>query len=145
MVVRVALRDGNRGGHRICGWILPEMGTDVAIENSVSTGIAEMGNNGKLEAETYVVVTGANKGIGFEIARQLASKDVTVVLTARDEVRGNEATAKLHRLGFSDPIFHQLDVNNAGVSGAIVDEDSLKALALQGGGKGDSECGKVYL
>ena len=55
-------------------------------------------------------MTGANKGIGFEIARQLAKKGVTVVLTARNEVRGREATAKLHQMGLSNVVFHQLDV-----------------------------------
>lgn len=99
-------------------------------------------------------MTGANKGIGFEIVRQLASNGVTVVLTARNKVRGNEATAKLHQLGLANVVFHQLDVldqasiesladflsqkfgrldilvNNAGASGAIVDEDELKALGI---------------
>ncbi|XP_068314938.1 (+)-neomenthol dehydrogenase-like [Pyrus communis] len=39
----------------------------------------------------YAVVTGANKGIGFGTVKQLASKGVVVVLTARDEKRGLEA------------------------------------------------------
>ncbi len=38
------------------------------------------------------VVTGANRGIGLEIARQLAALDLTVILTARDRVAA-EATA----------------------------------------------------
>ncbi|XVE59752.1 hypothetical protein DITRI_Ditri05aG0072600 [Diplodiscus trichospermus] len=113
-----------------------------------------MESGGKLEAERYAVVTGANKGIGFEIARQLAAKGVTVVLTARNEVRGKKATAKLHQMGLANVVFHQLDVldeasieiladfishkfgrldilvNNAGVSGAIVDADGLRALGI---------------
>lgn len=58
------------------------------------------------------VVTGANKGIGFEIVRQLAAAGVVVVLTARDEQRGVEATSKLHNLGLSNVVFHQVDVTN---------------------------------
>jgi (+)-neomenthol dehydrogenase len=56
------------------------------------------------------VVTGANKGIGFEICKQLASNGVKVILTARDVKRGNEAVEKLKAAGYSDVIFHQLDV-----------------------------------
>ncbi|KAI6702470.1 hypothetical protein NL676_011606 [Syzygium grande] len=59
------------------------------------------------------VVTGANKGIGFEICRQLASSGIVVVLTSRDEKRGLEAVQKLKDSGLSDYIiFHQLDVTN---------------------------------
>ena len=58
----------------------------------------------------YAVVTGANKGIGLEIVRQLASQGITVILTARDETRGLNATSNLHQMGLSNVIFHQLDV-----------------------------------
>ncbi|KAF0894302.1 hypothetical protein E2562_038274 [Oryza meyeriana var. granulata] len=59
------------------------------------------------------LVTGGNKGIGLEVCRQLAGNGVTVVLTARDEVKGAAAVEKLHGLGFSSVIFHQLDVTDA--------------------------------
>lgn len=61
----------------------------------------------------YAVVTGANKGIGLETVRQLANGGATVVLTARDEKRGIEATRLLHESGFSNVVFHQLDVRSA--------------------------------
>jgi len=102
----------------------------------------------------YAVVTGANKGIGLETVRQLASQGITVVLTARDEKRGMEATSKLHYSGLPNVVFHQLDVsdsvsihnlanfirdkfgrldilvNNAGASGLLVDEEGLRALNI---------------
>ncbi|XP_027115127.1 (+)-neomenthol dehydrogenase-like [Coffea arabica] len=110
---------------------------------------ASIGNSPKRCA----VVTGANRGIGLEICRQLASQGITVVLTARDEKRGLDA---LHRLrdsgGLSgNLLFHQLDVgdsssvaslaefintelgrldilvNNAGIGGALVDEAAAAA------------------
>ncbi|XP_039048380.1 (+)-neomenthol dehydrogenase-like [Hibiscus syriacus] len=66
-----------------------------------------------LATKRYAVVTGANKGIGLEICRQLASKGVTVVLTARDEQRGLEAFQMLKEFGLSDNLFfHQLDVTD---------------------------------
>lgn len=65
-------------------------------------------NNGQRVA----LVTGANKGIGFEIARQLARRGDTVLLGARNEERGREAEAKLKAEGF-DAQFIRLDVEDA--------------------------------
>jgi NAD(P)-dependent dehydrogenase (short-subunit alcohol dehydrogenase family) len=45
------------------------------------------------------VVTGANKGIGLEIARQLARQGITVFIGARDEERGRAAAEKLQAEG----------------------------------------------
>ena len=58
------------------------------------------------------LVTGANKGIGFEIARRLAGQDITVLVGARDEQRGTDAQAKLSSPGW-DVHFVLLDVTNA--------------------------------
>ncbi|KAI6702150.1 hypothetical protein NL676_011286 [Syzygium grande] len=66
------------------------------------------------------VVTGANKGIGLEICKQLASNGVFVVLTARDVNRGNEAIETLASIGISNMVFHPLDV---------VDRTSVNSLA----------------
>ena len=41
------------------------------------------------------VVTGANRGVGFEICRQLAERGFAVVLGARDEVKGEQAADEL--------------------------------------------------
>jgi len=65
------------------------------------------------DACRYAVVTGANKGIGFETVKQLARSGVTVVLTARNEKRGMEATSLLNEQGLSNVVFHQLDVQDA--------------------------------
>jgi NAD(P)-dependent dehydrogenase (short-subunit alcohol dehydrogenase family) len=57
------------------------------------------------------LVTGANRGIGFETARQLAQKGVKVLLGARSEELGKEAVAKLKEEGL-DVEFLLLDVSN---------------------------------
>lgn len=53
----------------------------------------------------HAVVTGVNKGIGFEICKQLASNGVVVILTARNEKLGNEAVHKLTEMRLSGVIF----------------------------------------
>jgi NAD(P)-dependent dehydrogenase (short-subunit alcohol dehydrogenase family) len=46
------------------------------------------------------LITGANKGLGYEIARQLGEDHrMTVVIGARDEARGREAAEKLKAEG----------------------------------------------
>jgi NAD(P)-dependent dehydrogenase (short-subunit alcohol dehydrogenase family) len=49
--------------------------------------------------KTIALVTGANKGIGLEICRQLAQKGFHVLLGSRDQARGQEAAASLARDG----------------------------------------------
>ncbi|WP_263408151.1 SDR family oxidoreductase [Terriglobus tenax] len=91
-------------------------------------------------ADTKVaLITGANKGIGFETAKQLGEQGITVVVAARDEKKSGEAVAKLKAAGidayplvldvndsagfpraydFLDKTFGKLDIliNNAGVA-----------------------------
>ncbi|CAN1236967.1 (+)-neomenthol dehydrogenase [Linum grandiflorum] len=109
-------------------------------------------------AKRIAVVTGGNKGIGFEICKQLAANGILVILTARDETRGRQAVNKLKDGGDNDVsdniLFHQLDVadsssisslahfvqtqfakldilvNNAGVIGTIWREGALKSTDL---------------
>jgi NAD(P)-dependent dehydrogenase (short-subunit alcohol dehydrogenase family) len=45
--------------------------------------------------ETIALVTGANKGIGEEISRQLAAKGILVLMGARDLERGKKAVEEL--------------------------------------------------
>ncbi|KAL6911891.1 hypothetical protein ACP4OV_000696 [Aristida adscensionis] len=56
------------------------------------------GSISKPSAKRVALVTGGNRGMGFEICRQLASNGLAVVLTARSAARGAEAVAKLQGL-----------------------------------------------
>jgi NAD(P)-dependent dehydrogenase (short-subunit alcohol dehydrogenase family) len=62
-------------------------------------------------ADTIALVTGANKGIGREISRQLAARGVLVLMGARDRERGEKAVTDLRAEGF--PVeFIQMDVTS---------------------------------
>ena len=58
------------------------------------------------------LVTGANKGIGYEVARQLGRKGFHVFIGARNSQKGREATQAL-KDGGAIATFVRLDVSNA--------------------------------
>jgi NAD(P)-dependent dehydrogenase (short-subunit alcohol dehydrogenase family) len=62
--------------------------------------------------QQVALVTGSNRGIGFEIAKQLALKKIQVVLTSRNPTNGEAALRKLTRDGVKKVVFMQLDVSN---------------------------------
>jgi NAD(P)-dependent dehydrogenase (short-subunit alcohol dehydrogenase family) len=57
------------------------------------------------------LVTGANRGIGLEVCRQLATRGFAVLLTARDADKARTATRKLGKVGRIEPL--PLDVADA--------------------------------
>jgi NAD(P)-dependent dehydrogenase (short-subunit alcohol dehydrogenase family) len=56
------------------------------------------------------LVTGGNKGIGFEICRNLAGAGCTVLLGARNPERGQQAVRQLEQTGLGDVHFIEIDV-----------------------------------
>jgi NAD(P)-dependent dehydrogenase (short-subunit alcohol dehydrogenase family) len=63
------------------------------------------------ENKKIALVTGGNRGIGFETCRQLAQLDMRVILSARDIDKGSKAAKQLSDRGL-DVVFYQLDVSN---------------------------------
>jgi NAD(P)-dependent dehydrogenase (short-subunit alcohol dehydrogenase family) len=95
-----------------------------------------------MSKKSIALITGANKGIGFETARQLGQQGIYIIVGTRDTTRGEEAVQKLTALDI-EATFVELDVtdetsvsraaqhiaetfgrlnilvNNAGISGAM--------------------------
>ena len=106
--------------------------------------------------KTLALITGANKGIGFETARRLGQQGMHVIIGARNTARGEEAGRKLSTLSVEatfvqldvtdeesiaraartlDETFGRLDIliNNAGISGEDLhksSETNLKAMRV---------------
>ncbi len=59
-----------------------------------------------MAAQKTALVTGGNRGIGFEICRQLAQNGFMVLLGARDRGRGEAAAAELTRQGLDVRFIH---------------------------------------
>jgi NAD(P)-dependent dehydrogenase (short-subunit alcohol dehydrogenase family) len=67
------------------------------------------------------LVTGANRGIGLEVCRQLAERGYTVLLGSRDLAKGEASAGNLKRQGL-EVLPCQLDVT---------DKDSIERLRVQ--------------
>lgn len=77
-----------------------------------------------------VLITGANKGIGFETARQLAKLEYNVYIGCRDRSRGIEAINQLKAQGLNNINYLEIDVTNrASIRSAKKElEDSITHL-----------------
>jgi NAD(P)-dependent dehydrogenase (short-subunit alcohol dehydrogenase family) len=77
-----------------------------------------------MPSKKIALVTGANKGIGFEIVRQLSKRDFHVVLAARNRKAGELAASKLG----GNVSVQELDVS---------DDESIEQAAKEFGNKHD--------
>ncbi|MFF3111857.1 SDR family oxidoreductase [Kitasatospora sp. NPDC057904] len=71
--------------------------------------------------ERIILITGANKGVGFAAARELGRAGHTVLIGARDHRRGTAAAARLTAEGL-DAHFVRLDVTDEASIGAAVEQ-----------------------
>ena len=74
-----------------------------------------------MNRKKIALITGANKGIGLETARQLGKKDITVLVGARDSNKGKIAAEELRKDGIDA---HALEID-------VSDPASIKAAAAK--------------
>ncbi len=67
--------------------------------------------------KTYILITGASSGIGYEMAQQLAAKQYNLILTARNTLK--LAAIVLLRVSFFC-IFHDLMNNHVKLCGCVL-------------------------
>lgn len=106
-----------------------------------------MNTNSPTSEQSIVLVTGANKGIGFQIARGLGQAGQFVLVGARSRIRGEKAAASLREEGLSVR-FLPLDVTDSeSVADAAREVDStygrLDTLINNAGIAKGSESGKT--
>jgi NAD(P)-dependent dehydrogenase (short-subunit alcohol dehydrogenase family) len=74
-----------------------------------------------MNKKKIALITGANKGIGLETARQLGKQDITVLLGARDSRKGETAAERLRKEG--------IDVHPIVID--VSDPESIRKAAIQ--------------
>lgn len=72
--------------------------------------------------QTIALITGANQGIGLQVARDLAASGVTVLMGSRDMVRGKAAAREVGPAA----VAIQLDVTDAGSIAAAAERVRLE-------------------
>lgn len=66
-----------------------------------------------LHVHVHGASTGANKGLGYHIARGLAKSGVHTVVTSRNSELGKQAVAELQAEGHPNVSYHVLDVTDS--------------------------------
>ena len=101
------------------------------------------------ETKKVALITGANKGIGFEVAKQIAKAGWTVLACARNEELGKQAASRLQAEGF-DVQFVHIDLDSpetARVAAETIKKQFSKLDILVNNaaiaGKGDGPPSKV--
>lgn len=82
------------------------------MKNFAEEEIVHDGEGDVQVKQLIALVTGANRGLGFETSRQLAEQGVRVIMAARNQEKGMSAVQQLRGEGL-DVEFFPLDVTNS--------------------------------
>lgn len=100
------------GFSRIRSTAISEMRVSGRTPHCESANLASREGTSDVPVQKVALISGANKGIGFEIARQLGEQGSTVLVGARDEVRGKQAADALAARGIA-AVPLRIDVTDA--------------------------------
>ncbi|KAL9690122.1 hypothetical protein QQ045_010517 [Rhodiola kirilowii] len=117
-------------GRLINGCLKPPI--KVVEKNQYGLGLLEIRAESvsTLTTKRFAVVTGANKGIVFEVVRQLASKQVVVLNVIAPESIASLADFVKLKFGKLDILVEVWSMlTNAGIGGVVVDVEAFKAIA----------------
>jgi hypothetical protein len=78
--------------------------------------------------ENWALITGATKGMGYEMARILASKGHNLILVCCDEERLCQVARELNEI--SDIIIMPVDLSKSGSSALLLDECERLGLKI---------------
>lgn len=81
-------------------------------------------------ASHVALVTGANRGIGLEVCRQLAARGFHVVLTARDPLKAEAAARTIRASGAGSVTAAPLDVTDGRSISALADDLAARVLPV---------------
>jgi NAD(P)-dependent dehydrogenase (short-subunit alcohol dehydrogenase family) len=88
------------------------------------------------------LITGANRGLGFETAKQLGEKGITIIVAARKQAAADEAVTKLTAQGI-EAYGIQLDVTNAaeraGAASYVADKFGKLDILVNNAGVGPKD------
>jgi NAD(P)-dependent dehydrogenase (short-subunit alcohol dehydrogenase family) len=94
--------------------VLPRISSHRGTAIQIDYEVMSMSDDTKKVA----LITGANKGIGLETARQLGKLGITVLVGARDQAKGEAAVAELKKDGVEARAV-KLDVDNSSDYAAV--------------------------
>jgi len=97
------------------------------------------------------IVTGANRGVGRGVAKQLALLGYRTILTSRDDLKGkltvNELKQEIGTKPTGDLVYHQLDVTDTGsvkrLYDFVIDEYEAADILVNNAAVLLDQCGRV--
>ncbi|XP_063541038.1 retinol dehydrogenase 12-like [Cydia strobilella] len=100
----------------------------LKIYNRLSSGICY---SDTVMMGKVVIVTGANSGIGFQTAMEIAKRGAKVILACRDDVKGKRAEASIKKVTKNNLVrYEYLDLSSLASIRKFVDEFKQKEAKL---------------